>query len=370
MSDAGGSADLGDAQNLERRLMASGLDRPEGDRCPICFDLVGLPMNKHSSINACCMKRVCDGCGMAAWQRGIYDRCPFCRTNVPNDNASHLAMIQKRVSKGDAAAIKVLGDGYCHGELGLAKNVPRAVELWTEAAELGSINAQFQLGLVYYTGEGVEEDKARGIRHWQQAAMRGDVQSRHGLGAVEHANGNHQLAVQHWMISAKMGYEDSLNCIQHMFKEGHATRAQYAEALLGYRDAVEETKSPQREEAKRLGLGLKDKAARIGRERRTLSVVSWSRGLERPVQYPQAVVTSSQRASHNSTTRIQAMKDRAVQSQVERQFTLRMGKVLKGLSAPMSTGGYVDVSEVPKITLKDSSEAFFEVCPTPDGDGM
>lgn len=64
------------------------------------------------------------------------------------------------------------------------------------------------------------------------------------------------------------------------------------------------------------------------------------------------------------------MKDRAVQSQVERQFTLRMGKVLKGLSAPMSTGGYVDVSEVPKITLKDSSEAFFEVCPTPDGDGM
>ncbi|EJK56840.1 hypothetical protein THAOC_23189, partial [Thalassiosira oceanica] len=33
--------------------------------------------------------------------------------------------------------------------------------------------------------------------------------------------------------------------------EGQATKAQYAEALLGYRDAVEEMKSPQREEAKR-----------------------------------------------------------------------------------------------------------------------
>ena len=39
-----------------------------------------------------------------------------------------------------------------------------------------------------------------------------------------------------------------------MFKEGLVTKAQYAEALLGYRDALEEMKSPQREEAKRLSL--------------------------------------------------------------------------------------------------------------------
>ena len=37
---------------------------------------------------------------------------------------------------------------------------------------------------------------------------------------------------------------------------GEATKAQYAEALRGYGDAVEEIqmKSPQREEAKRLGI--------------------------------------------------------------------------------------------------------------------
>ena len=54
------------------------------------------------------------------------------------------------------------------------------------------------------------------------------------------------------MISVKMGYGDSLNEIKEMFKRGHATKAQYAEALMGYRDAMEEVKSPQREEAKRL----------------------------------------------------------------------------------------------------------------------
>ena len=82
--------------------------------------------------------------------------------------------------------------------------------------------------------------------------MKGDVHSRHNLGFAEHENGNNELAVQHWMISAKMGYERSLNCIKEVFQQGHATKAQYAQALLGYRDAVEEMKSPQREEAKRV----------------------------------------------------------------------------------------------------------------------
>ena len=82
--------------------------------------------------------------------------------------------------------------------------------------------------------------------------MKGHVESRHNLGCVEAQNGNYDLAVQHLMISAKMGYEMSLNCIKIMFKDGHVTKAQYAEALIGYRDAVEEMKSPQREEAKRL----------------------------------------------------------------------------------------------------------------------
>ena len=51
-----------------------------------------------------------------------------------------------------------------------------------------------------------------------------------------------------------MGFEESLNAIKEMFKEGHATKAQYAEVLRGYQGALEEMKSPQREEAKRLGV--------------------------------------------------------------------------------------------------------------------
>ena len=241
------------AQNLAERLMSSGHERPEGETCPICFLLVGFPFHEHSLMNVCCMKRVCKGCALAASRQGMLDICEFCRTPFPPDDASKLATIQKRVDKGDAEAIKQLGDKYCHGELGLAKDVPRAVELWTEAAELGSKDAHHELGHTYYYGDDVEEDKARAIHHWQQAAMEGHVGSRHSLGFAEYDNGNYNLAVQHLMISAKMGYEKSLNRTKEMFKAGYATNAQYAEALMGYRDAVEEMKSPQREEAKRLG---------------------------------------------------------------------------------------------------------------------
>ena len=97
----------------------------------------------------------------------------------------------------------------------------------------------------------------RGIRHLQHGAIQGHPQSRHNLAVHEYSNGNHELAVQHWMISAKMGFEQSLYGMKAMFVEGRATKAQYAEALRGYQDALEEIKSPWREEVRRLLLLLK-----------------------------------------------------------------------------------------------------------------
>ena len=179
------AADLAAARNLERRLMTCGHQRPEEERCPICFDLIGLPVGEHSTNYVCCMKTVCDGCIWAAEQRGVGDKCPFCRTTLPSDDASQLSMVQNRVDKGNSEAIFYLGCTIDYGGLGLAKNVPRAIELWTEAAELGSLKAHHNLGYAYYHGKGVEGDKPRGIHHWQQAALKGHAGSRHSLGAIE-----------------------------------------------------------------------------------------------------------------------------------------------------------------------------------------
>ncbi|EJK58415.1 hypothetical protein THAOC_21462, partial [Thalassiosira oceanica] len=136
--------------------------------------------------------------------------------------------------------------------LGLQKDSRRAVELWTEAAELGSVEALYNLGLAHERGDGVKQDKAKGVEFWTKGAMQGHDRSRYNLGCLEGQKGNHDRAVRHFLISAKMGDKNSLEAIKKMFMAGLATKEQYAQALKGYQNAVEEMKSHDREEAKRL----------------------------------------------------------------------------------------------------------------------
>ncbi|EJK50945.1 hypothetical protein THAOC_29940, partial [Thalassiosira oceanica] len=70
--------------------------------------------------------------------------------------------------------------------------------------------------------------------------------------ALRGGHGRNDRALRHWLISAKMGHEKSVEGIKKMFTGGNATKDQYAEALEGYQDAVEEMKSHDRDEASAL----------------------------------------------------------------------------------------------------------------------
>ena len=79
------------------------------------------------------------------------------------------------------------------------------------------------------------------------------VESRYNLGCYEYeAERNYDRAAKHFLISAKMGHKNSLENIKSLFVRGLATKAQYAEALRGYQDAVEEMKSNERDEVRDL----------------------------------------------------------------------------------------------------------------------
>ena len=232
-------------------LMKKGSTKSEEDDCPIC----SLPLSfdlKQSSFRVCCMKKVCHGCVLASRKRGMRD-CPFCRTPTP-DESQFLAMVRKRVDKGDPVAILFLGSQYERGLCGLETDVTRAAELYERAAELGVKDAHFYLGVLYAKGTDVAKDMAKAIRHCEAAAMCGHVFARYNLGFEEGKAGNYDLALQHWMIAAMLGHENSLSNVKVLFMNGHATKADYAAALRGYQNAVEEMSSPDRDEAKKVGL--------------------------------------------------------------------------------------------------------------------
>ena len=148
------------AEIKDEKLYSQGHERAEGDFCPICTLPIPLPMFEHSMFNCCCTKRICKGCIVAVVKRGMND-CPFCRSPHHDDDADQLAMLQARAEKKDPVAINFLGEHNFFGGLGLQKNVRRAVVLYTEAAELGSIEALFNLGNAMTLGTGFNRTRQR-----------------------------------------------------------------------------------------------------------------------------------------------------------------------------------------------------------------
>ena len=170
-----------------------------------------------------------------------------------DDDEAQLERIQNRVNANDPEAIYKLGLCCRNGDHGLEKDVSRAVELFERAAELGLKVAHFDLGHTFNEhtdGEGIDKDMPRALKHYELAAKQGHVAARHNLGVYEVDLGNHGLALKHWMISAKLGDEISLANIKRMYTKGLASKADYAEALRGYHEAVTEMSSPERDEAK------------------------------------------------------------------------------------------------------------------------
>ena len=77
----------------------------------------------------------------------------------------------------------------------------------------------------------------------------GDLAARYNLGAVEEELGNMDRALKHYIIAVKDGGSDSLESIKGMYKNGHATKDDYAKALSLYQAYLNEVKSDQRDEA-------------------------------------------------------------------------------------------------------------------------
>ena len=110
--------------------------------------------------------------------------------------------------------------------------------------------AHHQLSVIYHHGiGGVEKDMKKQLHHAEQAAIGGHPGARHGLACLEKKNGRVDRAAKHFIIAAKLGYDDSLTCVKNGYKAGFVSKEDFAAALRGYQAAIAATKSPQREEA-------------------------------------------------------------------------------------------------------------------------
>jgi TPR repeat protein len=95
----------------------------------------------------------------------------------------------------------------------------RAVKWFKTAAEKGHVQAQFNLGLSYFNGDGAPENKTEAVKWFQKAADQGDPRAQLFLGVAYYLG-----------QGAPKNKIESLNWFQKPADQGHAS-AQFYLAL-------------------------------------------------------------------------------------------------------------------------------------------
>ena len=213
--------------------------------CPICV----LPLSNDQdefSLQSCCSKFICNGCGFANLKRqqekSLDFTCPFCRQKMSESvevgNMNHV----RRVAANDPVSTREMGvkhynDGDFEG----------AIEYYTKAAELGNAEAHYDLSVLYREGKGVKKDEGKELYHLEEAAIGGHPDARYNIGLYETENRRFDRAVNHWIIAANLGHGDSIQKLKKCYTHGLVSKEGFAAALRAHQAAVDATKSPQRE---------------------------------------------------------------------------------------------------------------------------
>ena len=97
------------------------------------------------------------------------------------DFKTTLAEWNPLAEKGNVEAQYSLGVMYATGE-GVPKNDKTAVKWFTKAAEQGEASAQINLGVMYSNGEGVPENDKTAVKWYTLAAGQGNANAQSNLG--------------------------------------------------------------------------------------------------------------------------------------------------------------------------------------------
>ena len=177
----------------------------DGD-CPICC--LPIPTDIQASLlQSCCSKVICNGCAYAHNLRHLREKsqenCPFCRHPVPTTQEEANKIRMKRVEANNPVAIRKMG--VTHWK---ERDYDGAFKYMSKAAELGDVNAHYNLSVLYSRGHavGVEKDemKMKEVYHLEEAAIAGHPDARYDLGIYEWNQDRHDRAVKHWIIAANL----------------------------------------------------------------------------------------------------------------------------------------------------------------------
>ena len=109
-----------------------------------------------------------------------------------------------------------------------------AFRLWRPLAVQGDADAQFNLGIMYDTGQGVTQNYAEAVKWYRLAAVQGNVKAQNNLGFM-YANGqgvtqNHAEAVKWYRLAADQGNARAQSNLGFMYAKGEGVLQNHVQA--------------------------------------------------------------------------------------------------------------------------------------------
>ena len=209
-------------------------------------------MNDEGVFLVCCCRMVCRSCHDKIGS----DACPFCRLPCTETDAEELARLRRHVENEVPEAISFLGDAYRTGDFGLVKSDKKAAKIYRRAVELGSVDANVALGVLYVNGTGVKLDKKKAARLYRAAADRGDALGQCNLAVLLDSEDRFEEAFAYYALAADQGYTSGEHNLGVCYKNGEGTdvdlgKARYwfeRAAAKGDEDAINELEHMDLEE--------------------------------------------------------------------------------------------------------------------------
>ena len=130
----------------------------------------------------------------------------------------------KAAEQNHPAGLRGVGEIYEMGTDNIPANIELAVEFYFQAAELGDLIAEYNLGVFYKFGTGVEVNKENSAMYLERAASKDHASANLNLGLLyqEGVNGgpDYKKAMSYFNRAAELGNPKAEGCIAVLYQHG------------------------------------------------------------------------------------------------------------------------------------------------------
>ncbi len=143
--------------------------------------------------------------------------------------------------QGNADAQYNLGLLYMNGK-GVEKNDRQALFYFLDAARQGHAEAQFNAGLLFATGRGITRTDRDAFMWWERAAKQGLIAAKYNLGfmyAYGRGTGvDYEKAISLWNEAADAGYAEAIDALATAYENGWFGLAKDPQKARQWRDKL------------------------------------------------------------------------------------------------------------------------------------